>query len=153
MYKKLKEDPTNKIKAEIDNFLEEAETSNIISTEIKTVLVMEYPRVPVMYLVPKIHKSLKDTNGWAIVSGIDCLSTCGYLCRLISTKKIDLPLCLKDTSDFLLCIHNIDVTEEAWLCTLDVQSLYTNIPLEEECEAVRLKLCENPMLSNRDIAF
>lgn len=87
MYKKLKEDPTNKIKAEIDNFLEEAETSNIISTEIKTVLVMEYPRVPVMYLVPKIHKSLKDTNGWAIVSGIDCLSTCGYLRRLSSTKK------------------------------------------------------------------
>lgn len=44
------------------------------------------------------------------------------------------PRCLKDTRDFLRDIESVEVNEVTYLCTFDIQSLYTNIPLSEGCE-------------------
>lgn len=54
---------------------------------------------------------------------------------------------------FLRTCRKIDCTEVKWLCTLDIKSLYTNIPYEEEMLAVQEKLNENLHLSNRKISI
>ena len=50
-------------------------------------------------------------------------------------KKI--PSYVKDTNDFLSKLHDIRVTSESLLVTLDVTSLSTNIPHEEGLDACR----------------
>ena len=44
---------------------------------------------------------------------------------------------IKDTSDFLEKISSIELEEDDWLFTMDVTSLYTNIPHDEGIECIR----------------
>ena len=44
---------------------------------------------------------------------------------------------IKDTSDFLEKISSIELEEDDWLFTMDVTSLYTNIPHDEDIECIR----------------
>lgn len=140
----MEEDPTNQMKKEVDAYLQEAEEADIIDSEIRKALTNECLQVPLLYLVPKVHKDLKQPPGRPIVSGVD-----SFLQDIVGR----LPNCLKDTYKFLRQIDNCNVTDVTWLCTLDVQSLYTNIPLEDGCKAVIKKLCENDDVSYRQISF
>lgn len=71
VYKKLDQDPTNTIKQEIDMVLNESYEQGLITAEIKRLLTNDAPRVPLLYLVPKIHKGLDKPPGRPIVSGVD----------------------------------------------------------------------------------
>lgn len=73
-----------------------------------------------MYLVLKIHKDLKQPAGRPKVLGIVFQPLTIYIDYFLQEIVNKLPCCLKDTSDFLQCIHEIDVAENTWLCTLDV---------------------------------
>ena len=44
---------------------------------------------------------------------------------------------IKDTSDFLEKISSIELEEDDWLFTMDVTSLYMNIPHDEGIECIR----------------
>lgn len=155
VYMKLDGDPTSYTKKEIDTILYEALMDGTISKEINDALQCEHPRVPLLYLVPKIHKSLEAPPGRPIVSGIGSVlePLAVYVDSFLQKIVKNLPGCLKDTGDFLANIDHIDCTNVQWLCTLDIKSLYTNIPVNEGIEAVREKLNENSQLSNQTIAF
>ena len=90
----------------------------------------------VFYLLPKIHKNLVNPPGRPIVSSIDCPTE-----RISMMLDIILqPLLLttksyvKDTPDFLRKLSKEIILKEENFFTLDVSSLYTNIPLEESLE-------------------
>lgn len=57
-------------KREIDTMTEEVLMDGIISKEICTALKCDHPRVPILCMVPKIHKSLQAPPGRPIVSGV-----------------------------------------------------------------------------------
>lgn len=67
VYKRLNEDPTQMYKKEIASTIEEAYELNIISHEIKKALINDYPRTPILYLVPKIHKDKSHPPGRPII--------------------------------------------------------------------------------------
>lgn len=83
----------------------------IITKETKLALTSNCPRVPLLYLVPKVHKDLKQPPGLPIVSVVNsifqpiAIYVDGFLQKIV--KK--LPNCLKDTADFLHRIEGIDV--------------------------------------------
>lgn len=118
-------------------------------------LPIKTPRVPILYLVPKIHKGLDKPPGRPIVSGVDSIfqPLAVYLDGFLQKAVSGLPCCLKDTGEFLTKIRNIDIGGDTFLCTLDVKSLYTNIPYREGTEAIRNKLCERADLTNAEISF
>jgi len=86
------------------------------------------PRVPEFYTLPKIHK--KIPIGRPIVSGssgpIECISS--FVDSLLQPIAIKQKSYLKDTNDFINFIENTPMTNNTLLATLDVSSLYTNIP-------------------------
>ena len=89
------------------------------------------PRIPEFYTLTKIHKA--KPVGRPIISG------CGGPTERISSFVDSLlqPIAkqqtsyLKDTTDFINFLENTKVTENAILVSMDVTSLYTNIPQEE----------------------
>ena len=88
------------------------------------------------YLLPKIHKNLENPPGRPIVSSIDCATERISMMLdiilqplLLTTKSY-----IKDTPDFLRKLSKEIILEEENLFTLDVSSLYTNIPLEESLQ-------------------
>ena len=104
-------------------------------------LLSEEMRTSLFYILPKIHKPWNP--------GRPIVSSCGapteeislfvdyHLAPLVNT----LPSYIKDTTDFLVKLQILPpLLPGTLLVTLDVKSLYTNIPHDEGMEACRATL-------------
>ena len=96
------------------------------------------PRTPIFYLLPKIHKP--NNPGRPIISGCDSPTDrlSSYIDTHIQHFCPELPSYIKDTNHFLKIIFNIPtpLPLHTILATIDVKSLYTNIPHEEGIRAI-----------------
>ena len=88
--------------------------------------------VGIMYGLPKIHK--KNHPIRPIASQIKCLTNRLhiYLQQLLKIGELQIPNIIKDTTDFInkLKTYENNLSENTYLVALDVEALYTNIPLE-----------------------
>ncbi len=104
------------------------------------------PRIRRFYILPKIHKEKeKWTIPYVVPPGRPIVSDCSsetyataeyvefYLTPL-STKH---PSYVKDTKHFIESVRALDVPPQALFFTIDIDSLYTNIPIEAGIEAVK----------------
>ena len=96
------------------------------------------PRTPIFYLLPKIHKP--GTPGRPIISGCDSPTDrlSSFIDSHLKPLCTSLPSYIKDTNHFLQTIFNLDtpLPPNTILATIDVKSLYTNIPHDEGINAV-----------------
>ena len=138
-YHYLDHNPTQAFKWQIHQFVTDMLDKGEIDITVHTYLLHKTNRTPELYLLPKIHKGITPVPGRPIVSGN------GSPTEKIS-KFVDFfinPLChllpsyLKDTTHLLQILHNLHpLPEGTLLVTLDVCSLYTNIPTTEGIKAV-----------------
>ena len=86
------------------------------------------PRTSQIYFLLKIHKNPMSVR--PIVSTIDSptANILAFLDHYLQPVMKQLPAYLKDTTQFLNELTNIRVRPDTWLVTVDVKSLYTNIP-------------------------
>ena len=137
-YEKLSDDPTERFTAEIRSLLEEMKDKKVLEKENFCFLQPRNVRTSPFYILPKIHKPG--------IPGRPIVSSCGAPTEKISyfvdhhlnplVKKI--PSYIKDTNDFLTKLQQLgDLSSESLLVTLDVVSLYTNIPHQEGLDAYR----------------
>lgn len=109
-------------------------------------LTTKHPICPAFYGLPKIHKTIVDPPLRPIVSGngslIEPMSQ--YIDSFIKKLVPDLPAYLGDTTDILNAVDHLKVSTDCILATLDVQSLYTNIPHTGGLEALTHFLEKRP---------
>ena len=94
------------------------------------------------YLLPKLHKdewpSLHVPPGRPIVSDVNSVS---YNCSKILEFFLN-PLCclqeshLRDTGHVIAILRDLQITSSDLLFTMDIKSLYTNVPIDEGVEVV-----------------
>ena len=134
-YTPLSGDPTLKFSHEIESFLSRALSESFISQDEFNFMFQKHPVRPVFHTLPKIHKScIEPVPGRPIVAGIQSLSEpiSQYIDLQIKGLVFQLPSFLKDTTDFLNKIDAIEnIQESDFLCSLDITSLYTNVPNQE----------------------
>ena len=89
------------------------------------------PRIPQFYTLTKIHKP--TPVGRPIISGCECPTEriSSFLDCLLQPIAKSQKSYLEDTTDFINFIEKTRVVENAILVSMDVISLYTNIPQEE----------------------
>lgn len=89
------------------------------------------PRIPVFYTLTKIHKP--TPVGRPIISGNDGPTErmSAFVDSLLQPIAKSQQSYLKDTTDFINFIETTELPEETFLVSLDVTSLYTNIPQQE----------------------
>jgi hypothetical protein len=145
-YKKLENNPTEQFKKEI---YEEIYQMDNISYSIKESLVPDSDnRVPAFYILPKIHKQFNSDlplgyPGRPIVSGCGSLTEkiSSYVDNILKPHMESLPSYVKDTTDFIRKIQNItNISTESFLVTMDVSSLYSNIPHNDGIKACQYYL-------------
>ena len=136
-YEKLSEDPTERFSKEVTNYLLGMFERNMLDMHTFQFLFSKHPWTSQFYILPKIHKS--GAPGRPIVSS--CGAPTEGILKFIDdhlgplVKKI--PSYLNDTNDFLSKLWEIRVPPKSLLFTLDVSSLYTNIPHDEGLGACR----------------
>ena len=122
----------------VDKFINEMHDHNQISDKMRAYLLDGGRQIPIFYMLPKIHKDWEKPPGRPIVSSVDS-PTEGI------SQLVDIILqpyaqggksFILDTTDFIKKIKGIKLDADEWLFTLDITSLYTNIPHQEGLSTV-----------------
>lgn len=111
------------------------------------------------FLLPKLHKKVWPLNG--MPPGRPVVSDCGSLTRNIC-NFIDFflkPICevqssfLQDSGHLIAIAKTLSVSDRDILFTMDVESLYTNVPTQEGVEVVSDYLRRHPDPSRPDLSL
>ena len=100
-------------------------------------------RTSELYLLPKIHKNKNPPPGRPIISanGSPTEKISQFVDHFLNPTTFNLPSYVRDTTHFLQIISGIqNLPPDTLLVTLDVESLYTNIPTPMGLEAARKAL-------------
>lgn len=143
-YKKLNHNPTQdfkqRIKAKLDAFLESGE----ITKREHAFMVVDSPVTPVIYTLPKIHKSYTTVPpGRPIVAAIGSLTEniSAFVDYFLQPLVTALPSYVKDSVQFIKMIQTIQLNNDhCFLVTMDIESLYTNVPFEGGLQAAEFFL-------------
>ena len=145
-YKQLNHDPTRIYAERINNTIEQFKDEGLISETVAKGLKVHNPKTSNFYLNPKIHK--EGNPGRPVISSIQCHSSSisKYVDYHLQPEVTKLRSYTKDSTDAINKITKIkdEIKEDDILVTMDVRSLYTNIPNEEGIRAVREKLNASP---------
>ncbi len=139
-------DPTQSFSKQISDTLVKIHNANGIEKDTFNYLLPQDPRTARFYLLPKIHKP--NNPGRPIVSGngspTERISE--FVDSFLNPLVSRIPSFIKDTTDFLHKLEEVkhQIPDSAILVTLDVSSLYTNIPHNEGMSA-----CVSALRANR----
>ncbi|CAJ0948100.1 unnamed protein product [Ranitomeya imitator] len=142
VYERLSHDPKFDIAKAIKLILNEALDLKVIDQDTYDFLNIKFPITPVLYTLPKIHKSLIHPPGRPIVSGCgSILSNIGILLdKILNPLACQMKSYVRDTSDFLDKINTIQLAGQVLLASFDVTSLYTSIDHDRGLNAIDKKL-------------
>ena len=153
-YKKVPENPTSVHAALVNNAIDQLKNRNALNQKMANQLKSTNPRTPRFYLLPKIHKP--NNPGRPVVSSINCHTE--RISQFVDhhlqplTKK--LTSYVQDTTDFLRKLQSLPdkLPENTLLVTMDVRSLYTNIPNDEGIAAVKSYLEARGQAGDRELS-
>lgn len=130
-YTELTEDPTKLFESEICRELNSLHKEGKISRDMLKAMLPIQPAPGRFYLLPKIHKT--NHPGRPIVSSNGTVTEriSSALDFIIKDIVPTIPSYIQDTNQFLRTITGLEIPEESFLVTMDVVSLYTNIPQAE----------------------
>ena len=144
-YKKLDYDPTEEFRNKIHTELERMFAKKEISEKTFLFLVKGGKRRSIFYMLPKIHKNKIPPPGRPIILSVNS-----------PTEKISMlldiilqPFVLKtksyirDMGDFLSKVQGLELNSNDWMFSMDVMSLYTNIPHKDGIECIKKVLSEH----------
>ena len=135
-YSPLDRDHTSDVTKFVKNTLQSLRKVGLLSPKMAD-FCMPPPnvRTAVIYFLKKIHKNPMGIR--PIVSTVNSATAnlAEFLDIYLQPIMKQLPAYLKDTTQFVNEISEIPVEQNTWLVTVDVKSLYTNIPNEEGIQA------------------
>ena len=138
-YKKITHDPTQLHAERINNTIDQLKGEGLISEKVAKGLKVDNPKTAKFSLLPKVHKT--GNPGRPVISSVECHSShiSKYVDYHLQPQVVKLKSFTKDSTDTLNKISSIkeEITKDDILVTMDVRSLYTNIPNEEGIQAVR----------------
>lgn len=148
-YSPVPSDPTSGFKQSLKTLIEKGSDMGILNKKEKEFLVPLVPPLPVMYILPKIHKTLVNPPGRFIISGIDSItSRVGkYIDQYLQLLVMGTPSFLKDTKHVINLLSEVEWKSSYLLVTADVTSLYMAISHHLGHETVRHFLCRDSNIS------
>ncbi len=116
----------------INNLINEIYNKGSISTQVADYLKLKNPRTPLFYTLPNIHKkNIRPPPGRLILSSNDSPTKriSAFVDHFIQVYVPMMDSYLKDTTENIRKVESIGILPNRTLfVTLDVKSLYTNIP-------------------------
>ncbi|XP_063775638.1 uncharacterized protein LOC134911273 [Pseudophryne corroboree] len=119
-------------------------------------LIQQHPVAPVLYTLPKIHKHPTAPPGRPIIAARESIyyKISQYLDVFLQPVVQSQKTYLKDTISLIIHLQSLPVLpSNAFLCTLDIVSLYTNIPHSGGLSAVTTLLSSSPLYTGSELSF
>ena len=139
-YTKLPHDITELHEEKVKQILNTLKHTSDLKENIADGLMPSDSQTPKFYLLPKIHKKQTPPPGRPVVNSISSPTSniSKYVDHQLQPIVTNLPSYIKDTTDFIKKLDTIKTApDNCYLVTMDVRSLYTNIPHTEGINAVK----------------
>ena len=138
-YQELNSNPTLSYANTVNSTIDLFKSQHKIPDKVAEGLKVKNPKTPTLKLPPKVHK--ENHPGRPIVSSIDSPTSkiSEYVDFHLQPFTDTIQSHIKDTRDFINELDTIPISKskDSYLVTLDVRSLYTNIPNEEGINVIR----------------
>ena len=135
-YKALDHDPTHEFAKKVADAISEMRNGNHISEKNAVYLTVDQPKPGRFYLLPKIHKAGNPGRPIVSANGHPTEKISEFVDLHLQPHVQNLPSYLQDTTDFLRKQDAMGpLPPETLLVSMDVTSLYTNIPHEDGIKA------------------
>ncbi len=145
-YMKVQEDQTGYFNSEVGYTVDQMVNNGEIDTKCAEYLFNDNPRTSLFYMLPKIHKGKIPPPGRPIVSAIDSpTDKISQFVDFFLQESVALSRSyIRDSQHFVKVIDQQELLHPSHLLvTLDVTSLYTNIPNTEGCFAATRALTKS----------
>ena len=139
------EDLTEHHVEKVQDFLLHLRDNGEIDEHLRIILDPAGARTARFYFLPKIHK--KDVKGRPIISGNGSPTEkiSAFVDDHLRQYVQNLPSFVRDTTDFIKKVEGLETFDNTYLVTMDVSSLYTNIPNHEGITAVHHTVQQNDL--------
>ena len=139
LYQELIYDPTVAHANTINDTIKHFEIKQMIPKSIANGLITRHPKTPQLKLPPKVHKT--GHPGRPVVSSVNSHSAkiSKYVDFHLAPEIPKIRSYIKDSNDFMKQLDELPAnkTANSYLVTLDVKSLYSNIPHAEGIEVIK----------------
>ena len=142
-YLQVEEDLTDKHVKEVRNAIEDMYQNGDIDESVRFHLLDTSCKTARFYMLPKIHKKIIPPPCRPVVAGIGCPTEkiSQFVDHFLNPCSTKVKSYVQDTNDFLNRLNALGLQpENTLLVTMDVTSLYTNIPNDEGLRASMLAL-------------
>ena len=140
-------DRTPRIESDFQKYLKKMKDKELLSSEIADVIRPVGSQRPRMYGLPKIHKENVPMRPILCTIGAPQHSVAVYLKGLLKPVHDKFSNhCTKDSFSFVEYIKSQKCTSTAFLCSFDVKSLFTSIPVVEV-----IKICAESLYDDKEI--
>ena len=140
-------DQTEKIEQSLRSFLSQLRDSKEITGSIFDRTAPTGSQRPQMYGLPKIHKPGEPLRPILSMCGSAQYDASKWLCEILKpVREYYGKRCVKDSFTFSDKIREKKLPLSGYMCSFDVVSLFTNVPLEEV-----INICADALYRNDDI--
>jgi hypothetical protein len=149
IYEQVKKDPTTAIKTEISKKVTKLLEQNKITEQNKYYLT-SIDDLPKIRGQPKLHKNKNNTPMRIVTCSRNTITSplSQLLFKYIKELRTTLKGVICNTSSFVNNISNIKLDQDDYLASLDIQDLYTNIPVNKAINITLERLIESKKLDN-----
>ena len=142
-YIKLKKDPTERIIREARTKLAILRDNGTIDQSLYFKLKPTDSQAPRFYGLPKIHKASIPVRPIVSYSGSPLFNLSKYIANILkSYTQLNKQHC-KNSKEFSEFIRTHTIEEDEIMVSFDVETLYTNVPIDDDALAIIKELLEN----------
>ncbi|CAF3367010.1 unnamed protein product [Rotaria sp. Silwood2] len=147
VYEQVKKDPTTIIKTEISKKVTKMLNQNKITDQNKYYLT-SIDDLPKIRGQPKLHKV--DIPMRIVTCSRDTITSpiSQFIFKIIKELRTTLNGVVCNTSNFIKNIRDVKLNQDEHLASLDIQDLYTNIPVNKAIDITLERLVESKKLDN-----
>ena len=140
-------DKTPKVEATLNEFLAELRDAKQITDELFQSVRSTGAIRPRMYGLPKIHKEGNPLRPILSMTGSPQYNLSKWLCHFLEpVVSLYNSRCVKDSFEFIDRLKETQICKTGHMCSFDVVSLFTNVPLEET-----INICADAIYRNEDV--
>ena len=130
-YKKINRDPLQSLETKTNKFLLSLKRMNYINDTLYNSLVTKNPNLSRCYFLPKVHKEGVPLRPIISACGSATYRLSGFVASVLSDSLKDRTCYnVRDTFDFVERVKSVKIPDGYVIISLDVVSLFTNIPLD-----------------------
>ncbi|KAL9966997.1 hypothetical protein ACROYT_G025149 [Oculina patagonica] len=148
-YQRLKKDPTDRLTRKLSDKLLTLKRNGDLSEAVYNKIRPRHKQPPRIYGLPKIHKA--DIPLRPIVSCVNTFAydLSAYLANILSPLTGNSDFTVTNSAHFVSTISSETILDNEIMVSFDVESLFTNVPIDGAVQAALRKLENDPSLADR----